>query len=85
MDEVTEPVVYLPSRRVHAGDDEAQVELRSFKGRLTLLAFSSLDTLVTACGPEQPWVAMRIPDVHTLVEACGALPVLDPELVMAPS
>ncbi len=84
MDENDEPLVYLPSRRVRDGDAEAQVELRTVDDRLTLLAFSSLAALVGSCGPEQPWVAVSIPAVRTLVDACGAEPVLDPEFVLAP-
>ncbi|HEX5495963.1 MAG TPA: SAV_915 family protein [Mycobacteriales bacterium] len=60
--EVTEspPTVFVPSRRMSAGDREVSLELRSLAdGRTAMLAYSSLDRLVTGCGEAQPWVSIR--------------------------
>ncbi|MGH3327467.1 MAG: SAV_915 family protein [Streptomycetales bacterium] len=57
---VLPPMVYVPSRRVQSGDEQAQLELRTLDdGRLAVLAFSSLDRLTAGCGPDQPWVLLR--------------------------
>ncbi len=52
-------VVYVPSRPYQDGHEQAQVELQPMPGdRLALMIYSSQQSLVTGCGPDQPWVAI---------------------------
>lgn len=57
-DAVVPPVVYLPADRVPY-DDTATLELRRLcDGQTALLAYTSLDRLIEACGEFQPWVLL---------------------------
>jgi hypothetical protein len=65
--------VYVPSQRLRPEDVEAVLELRhTTDGELGLLAYSSLDLLVTACGPEQPWIAVPVERVAEVAGLSGA-------------
>ncbi|MCP2236824.1 SAV_915 family protein [Prauserella halophila] len=69
--------VYLPSERVHYGDEEATVELRRLEDeRLVLLAFTSLEALVEGCGEGQPWLSVRSDYLNRIVTDSGATEVL---------
>ncbi len=51
------PVVYVPCVPTEADPGVLQVALRRTRdGRLALLAYSALDRLVEAIGPDTPWV-----------------------------
>lgn len=66
----TPDVVYVPSQRVHAGEDQAQLELpRTPEGGVLLMAYSSPEALVRACGPDQPWVALHCDMVDALLRS----------------
>jgi hypothetical protein len=59
-------VVYLPCRPA-AGEEPARVEMyRLEDGRVALLAYTALDRLARACGPEQAWVLYRTADLGRL-------------------
>lgn len=69
--------VYLPSERVHHGDEEATVELRRLEdGRLVVLAYTSLESLVEGCGERQPWLSVRSDYLQQIVADSGATEVL---------
>ena len=69
--------VYLPSERVHHGDEEATVELRRLEdGRLVVLAYTSLESLVEGCGERQPWLSVRSDYLQQIVTDSGATEVL---------
>lgn len=52
-------VVYVPSKRLEPRVTEVTVELRRTEdGRLAVLAYSSLQSLVECCGEAQPWVSL---------------------------
>ncbi|HEY9472829.1 MAG TPA: SAV_915 family protein [Mycobacteriales bacterium] len=54
------PTVFVPSRRVSAGDGNVSLEFRQLAdGRTAMLAFSSLERLIAGCGRSQPWVSIR--------------------------
>ncbi len=75
------PTVFLPSRPRVPGADQVEVVLRLMDDVLVVVAYSSLETLVGACGESQPWVAMRAEDVDDLRETWAAAAVLlDPVL-----
>ncbi len=77
-------VVYVPSRPVRPGDEEAQLELRRAEGGgVVLLAYSSPEVLVHALGPEQAWVALRAETVDGLVPGLGVTAVLLDHAVVA--
>lgn len=80
--EVAAQTVYLLSQRVGPRDREARVELRQeSEGRLVMLAYSSLEELVRACGEMQPWIAVPIDRVSGVQQDTGAELVLwDTEL-----
>lgn len=51
--------VYVPSRPFREGDAQARLELQPMPGdRLALMAYSSRETLLSGCGPEQSWVVV---------------------------
>lgn len=69
--------VFLPTRRVTPGDAEFTVELRTLEdGRLALLTYSSLDSLVDCCGAAQPWVEVAAEHVDHVVATVEAEAVL---------
>lgn len=54
------PTVFVPSTRVSAGDGSVSLEFRQLAdGRTAMLAYTSLERLVSGCGPAQPWVSIR--------------------------
>lgn len=69
--------VFVPTQRVRPGDAEFSVELRTLTdGRLALLAYSSLESLVECCGPAQPWAevpAERLEGLRVMVQAAVVL------------
>lgn len=70
-------VAFVASSRTHPGDPDAEIELRqTTDGRLALLAFTSLDALVSGCGSAQPWIAFPTDRLDDVVEASGAGVVL---------
>ncbi len=65
--------VYIATQRVGAQGTEAQVELRQdAAGRFVMLAYSSLESLVTCAGEAQPWVSVPTDRVSQVQEDCGA-------------
>lgn len=69
--------VFLPTRRVRPGDAEFTVELRTLEdGRLALLTYSSLESLVECCGAAQPWVEVETQRVEYVVATVEAEAVL---------
>ncbi|WP_083666695.1 SAV_915 family protein [Saccharomonospora sp. CUA-673] len=69
--------VFLPSERVQYGDEEATVELRRLEdGRLVVLAYTSLESLVEGCGEGQPWLSVRSDYLQQIVVDSGATEVL---------
>ncbi len=67
------------------GDEHIQLELRHIDGQLTLLAFSSLDTLIAACGEDQPWAGLTEDVALGIAAELGAVAVLDPPLAAQPA
>lgn len=81
--EDTEPVlVYLPSEQLGKDDTHATIEFRRIDdGRLAVLAYTSLETLVNGCGEHQPWVQLSNDKIDGIVTESGADVVLwDAEL-----
>lgn len=73
----TPDVVYVPSQRVQLGDEQAQLELRrTDEGSVVLMAYTSPEALVRACGPDQPWVALLSDTVDALLPGLGVTAVL---------
>lgn len=69
---VVPPVVYVPTQRVRPGDTETTLELRRLQdGQLALMAYTSLDRLVDACGEFQPWALVPAPQVEQIRAAAG--------------
>lgn len=63
------PVVYVPSQQLEPGDTELNIELRYLTdGRVAVLAYTSLDRLVAACGRGQPWALLRTEQLDELRE-----------------
>lgn len=53
------PVVYVPCSSTEPQDGQLSLDLRQLEdGRTALPVFSSTESLVRCCGPNQPWVAM---------------------------
>lgn len=68
---------FVPSQRASLSDGEVTLELRQTEeGLLAMLAFSSLELLVSGCGHAQPWVAVPMERVEELQRQCGAEVVL---------
>lgn len=67
-------VLFVPlEKRLLEGDKEATVSLRRLEdGRLAVLAYTSLDALVAACGNLQPWASMPSDSVMELQSQSGA-------------
>lgn len=78
VDRVTgEPLVCVPSRPYQKGDDEVRLELQPLtNGRLTLLAYSSKQSLLDGCGPEQHYVQLPAAKLPEAIRMCGADQVL---------
>lgn len=65
--------VYIATQRVGAQDTEARVELRQDEAeRHVMLAYSSLESLVTCAGKAQAWIAVPTDRVSQVQEDCGA-------------
>ncbi len=72
-----EPVVYVPSRPYRKGDGEARLELQPLaNGRLGLLTYSSIQSLLDGCGSEQYYVRLRVGMLPEAMRQCGADRVL---------
>lgn len=82
VEDVDPVLAYLPSERAYRGETKVTVELRRTNDdRLAVLAYSSLDALVTGCGERQPWVSMPVGSVSMVAKESGANLVLwDPVL-----
>lgn len=69
--------MFVPTQRMRPGDTEFTVEMRTLvDGRLALLTYSSLESLVECCGPAQPWAevpAERLEGLRAMVEAAVVL------------
>ncbi|MGJ7908868.1 SAV_915 family protein [Actinopolyspora sp. H202] len=64
---------YLPSKRVLKQDTEVTFDLRRLAdGRLAVLAYSSLDSLVSCCGELQPWASLPMDKVEEIQRRSGA-------------
>lgn len=68
--------VYLPSLRVADGDAEAQLVLRQVGDQLVLPAYSSLERLLSGCGADAAWVAVRVTVLDELLPGLGNPTVL---------
>lgn len=69
---VVPPVVYVPTQRVRPDDTETTLELRKLDdGQLALMAYTSLDRLVDACGEFQPWALVPTPQVEQIRAMSG--------------
>lgn len=65
--------VYLPAQRVVRPDEQAPIEVRAMEdGARALLAYSTLDQLISCCGGHQPWAKIRGGDVHDIQRQCEA-------------
>ncbi|WP_019855389.1 SAV_915 family protein [Actinopolyspora mortivallis] len=70
---VEPPQAYLPSKRVLKEDTEVTFDLRGLAdGRLAVLAYSSLDSLVACCGELQPWASLPKDRVEEVRRRSGA-------------
>lgn len=77
---IVPPVIYLPVR-----DDASLEKIAAMRklndGRMALLAFSALDRLVDACGPNQEWVVVNLGEVDEIKKQTPFdVMVLDPEV-----
>jgi SseB protein N-terminal domain len=75
-------IVLAPARPdVRPGHDADVVfeVRRASDGRLALPVFTTVERLVTALGPEQPWVALPLPNIQHIVGAAGV-----PRIVVDP-
>lgn len=69
--------VYVPTQRGSLADQQVTLELRhTVDGRVALLAYTDLDSLVAGCGEAQPWVAVPEERVGELLRLSGAEAVL---------
>jgi hypothetical protein len=63
-------LVFIPTRKVNSGDPAATLELRhADDGRTALLAYTSAELLVEACGRYQPWIAVPAHKLEYLHDA----------------
>ncbi|MFD9894553.1 SAV_915 family protein [Amycolatopsis sp. NPDC058986] len=62
------PALYLPTSETSEDHSGASIELRKTPdGRTALVAFTSLDQLVSCCGEHQPWARVAtdyLPSIH---------------------
>lgn len=73
----TPDVVYVPTERVLRGATEVTVELRRLEdGRTAVVAYTSLESLVSNCGDLQPWASLASDKVGEIQEQSGAEVVL---------
>lgn len=69
---VVPPLVYVPTQRVRPDDTETTLELRTLQdGQLALMAYTSLDRLVDACGEFQPWALVPVQQVEQIRAVAG--------------
>lgn len=54
--------VYIPAQPVSSGRAELELRRRQDE-QLVLLAYTSLELLVTGCGEQQPWIAVPVPEL----------------------
>jgi hypothetical protein len=76
------PVVYVPSQPAEPGETEVNLELRYLTdGQVAVLAYTSLDRLVSACGRAQPWALLHSEQLWELRDS-GTVHVIvvDPEV-----
>lgn len=72
-----EPLVWIPTRPVQAGDRRATVELHGTRpGENLLLAFESPEHAQAACGPYQALSAVYSNRIGSIAQECGAQQVV---------
>lgn len=77
MDSPAAPVLFVPSERVQPGDEQAALVMRRLAGgEVVVAAYTGLVPLVTACGPQQPWVALPADVLDGLLDDLGAVAVV---------
>lgn len=65
--------VFVATQQVGPQDTKAQVELRQDQaGRLVMLAYSSLDSLIAGAGEFQPWISVLADRFYQVQQDCGA-------------
>ncbi|MBK1785525.1 SAV_915 family protein [Prauserella cavernicola] len=69
-------LVYVPSRPARPGDQTINLELQRHRNKTTLLAYTSAEAIKTGCGPHQPWVAIPVRELGTVLTESGAEQVL---------
>lgn|SRR5690606_7672775 len=71
--EEVEPVFVPLAERLLSRDRDVTVELRRLEdGRLAVLAYSSLDSLVASCGDLQPWASLPADKIAEIQQCSGA-------------
>lgn len=66
-------LVYVPCTAPGPDETEVQLALKPLEdGRLAMLVFTSLDSLVAGCGEEQPWVALSETQLEDMFQDSGA-------------
>jgi hypothetical protein len=65
-------VIYVLCEPVREGDTKMTLELRTTRdGRSALLVYSSLERLVSCCGPYQPWTQVLSASLDRVREQTG--------------
>ncbi|MEU6131119.1 SAV_915 family protein [Saccharopolyspora sp. NPDC047091] len=68
---------FLPAERITDRNQPVTLELRALTdGTTAMLAFTTLEALVTGCGEAQPWIAVEETSVPDLQRRCGAGQIL---------
>ncbi|MFR9730805.1 SAV_915 family protein [Saccharopolyspora sp. MS10] len=65
--------VFLPAERITNRNQPVTLELRRLAdGTTAMLAFTTLEALVSGCGDTQPWIAVEGGSIPDLQRRCGA-------------
>ena len=76
-DEQLPDQVFLPAQRINDPQQPVTLELRALSdGTTAMLAYTSLEALVTGCGQGQPWIAVEGHAVENLQQRSEADTVL---------
>lgn len=76
-DEELPEQVFLPAERITDPNQPVTLELRALTdGTTAMLAYTSLESLVTGCGEGQPWIAVEGHSVEDLQQRSAADVVL---------